>query len=365
MSKSRDKNGAASGGTEGCVAESCPEDMSYDWDSLRKMFNPRVFATPVIHGKTIYLVGGCDNMGQPVDIFEMFEKKRWHSLPSMPTKRANPAVGLVGDKIVVIGGVGTGQKPVTAVEVYDINEGKWVQMEGLVEGLLGVSSVVRDGKVLAVGGMATDTNPRDYFRSFDVEANRWKALSPMPTPRYATFSFLIKDKFYVIGGRQGKLPCVAFEVYDFKEEKWEKLPDVPSKRVFALYTHTECHIFSMGGLIQPGTEGFSNACEIFDLEKKQWTIGKSMPTKRGDFAIGILNDKVICAGGLGNMGKPLDVVEAYDFATDSWTKLRSMPSTHCSCAYTLFEGKFYVFGGLTVQGPGTCSECLYLRGDDD
>ena len=30
-----------------------------------------------------------------------------------------------------------------------------------------------------------------------------------------------------------------------------------------------------------------------------WKIGIPMPTKRGDFAIGILGNKVVCAGGLG------------------------------------------------------------------
>ena len=68
------------------------------------------------------------------------------------------------------------------------------------------------------------------------------------------------------GGRQGKLPCLAFEVYDFFDEKWRKLPDVPSKRVFAMYAATEKHIVSLGGLMQPGNRGFSDACEVFDLE---------------------------------------------------------------------------------------------------
>ena len=50
-----------------------------------------------------------------------------------------------------------------------------------------------------MGGMATDTNPRDFFRSIDLEENKWKSLPPMPTPRYASFAFLINEKLYVIG----------------------------------------------------------------------------------------------------------------------------------------------------------------------
>lgn len=64
-------------------------------ESLRKMVYPRVFSSPVVHENTIYVVGGCDQMGQPVDSFEMYDitKKKWTTLQNMPTKRAAPAVG--------------------------------------------------------------------------------------------------------------------------------------------------------------------------------------------------------------------------------------------------------------------------------
>ena len=56
-----------------------------------------------------------------------------------------------------------------------------------------------DERVLVMGGMSTDTNPQDIFSSIDLEENKWKRLPPIPTPRYATFSFLINEKLYVIG----------------------------------------------------------------------------------------------------------------------------------------------------------------------
>jgi hypothetical protein len=32
---------------------------------------------------------------------------------------------------------------------------------------------------------------------------------------------------------------------------------------------------------------------------EEWKIGKNLSSPRGDFAIGVIEDKVICAGGLG------------------------------------------------------------------
>ena len=72
---------------------------------------------------------------------------------------------------------------------------------------------------------------------------------------------------HISGGRQGKLPVTAFEVYDFETEKWSKLPDVPTKRVFALYYSTNTHIYSMGGVKEDPRQGFSDAAEVFDVEK--------------------------------------------------------------------------------------------------
>lgn len=59
--------------------------------------------------------------------------------------------------------------------------------------------LLAEGKVLTIGGMGIDTNPKDYFMSYDIESNRWQSLPPMPTPRYACFAFIVKDKLYVLG----------------------------------------------------------------------------------------------------------------------------------------------------------------------
>jgi hypothetical protein len=73
-----------------------------------------------------------------------------------------------------------------------------------------------------------------------------------------------------VGGRQGKLPVVVFEVYDFETNRWRSLPDIPSKRVFALYAHSDTHIFSVGGLNEDPRQGFSDVTEVFSLDKGKY-----------------------------------------------------------------------------------------------
>ena len=73
--------------------------------------------------------------------------------------------------------------------------------------------------------------------------------------------------YIFIGGRQGKIPNTAFEAFDFETNKWQTLPNIPSKRVFPSYAATDTHIFSVGGLNQKATDGFSDVTEVFDIEK--------------------------------------------------------------------------------------------------
>jgi len=80
-----------------------------------------------------------------------------------------------------------------------------------------------------------------------------------------SFKLFLRFFFSILGGRQGKLPVAAFEVFDFETNRWRVLPDVPSKRVFALYAHTGTHIVSVGGLNADASLGFTDNTEVFDL----------------------------------------------------------------------------------------------------
>ena len=59
----------------------------------------------------------------------------------------------------------------------------------------------------------------------------------------------------------------AVEVFDFSTEKWKELANLPGRRVFPAYTHSDTHLFSFGGLHEDPKEGFSDACEFYNIEK--------------------------------------------------------------------------------------------------
>ena len=118
---------------------------SLKWETMKPMPTKRVFSTPVEVGGVIYIVGGCDQRGTPLDSFESYDpqKNKWNRLSSMPTKRAGPCVVAVEKKIFVFGGVAVNQQPLDCVELYDIDTKQWSTKESLKEPLLGLSAVAR------------------------------------------------------------------------------------------------------------------------------------------------------------------------------------------------------------------------------
>ena len=119
--------------------------MSYKWETLKAMPSKRVFASPLVHEDNLYIIGGCNERGIPLDCFEMFntKQKKWHRLQNIPTKRAAPAVVASGTKIIAVGGVSESQHPLSAIEIYDIAEKKWTVVDPLGDKLLGISCVLR------------------------------------------------------------------------------------------------------------------------------------------------------------------------------------------------------------------------------
>ena len=63
-------------------------NFSYSWSSFKSMPTKRVFSVAVELDDKLYVVGGCDQRGTPLDSFEVFNpsKKNWMQLAQMGVK---------------------------------------------------------------------------------------------------------------------------------------------------------------------------------------------------------------------------------------------------------------------------------------
>ena len=74
-------------------------NSGFKWNSLEGMPTKRVFSTPVEVDGILYVVGGCDQRGTPLNTFESYnpKKRKWFRLANMPSKRAGVCVLAVGE----------------------------------------------------------------------------------------------------------------------------------------------------------------------------------------------------------------------------------------------------------------------------
>ncbi|KAJ8259514.1 hypothetical protein GJAV_G00170200 [Gymnothorax javanicus] len=349
-----------------------PTAQEFHWQSLARLSSGRVYHSLAEVGGQLYVIGGCDEAGRPINALELYspEVDQWVGLPPMPTPRAGAAVAVLGKQLLVVGGVGKDQRPLKAVEMYNTDEGKWKKRSSLREAAMGISIMAKDGRAFAVGGMGADLLPRSILQQYDLRKDMWALLPSMPTPRYDTNACLLGSKIYVAGGRQCKRSMKSFEVYDMESRSWAMLPSLPCKRSYAgVLWDPDGRLHWLGGLRQGGVHQrskFTNNVNIFDTQQGFWLKSEdtvSMKTKRADFACACLRGRVIVAGGLGNQPSVMDSVEALHPEKRKWERLEPMTTPRCSASSIVIRDRLLVVGGVN-QIPISAHEILYVKEEE-
>jgi len=340
----------------------------------------RTFCQAFTLGNDVFLVGGCDIKGIALGTFESIDlskkKAKWNRLADMPTRRAGVTGGVIQDKLVLVGGIDETKRPHDVVDTYDPKTKAWSTLDSISEPRQGIATCVRDSRLYAIGGMKENGNPSDAFHVLDMESNRWMSEPPLHSSRYATTAFLLDDSIYSMGGRVGKLPSVACESYDFREKRWNKLPDAPSKRVFvgsALDPKAQ-RIYLVGGLKHPPTDGFSNEVQAFDVRANKWEDLAPLPQKKGDLVCRFFNDKLVVAGGMG--AESMEVLpqvfaecHVYDPVSNSWSVGSKLSAPRSAMASALTpevvaaadagkKQKLFIVGGLGQNGPSNVADII-------
>src|SRR5262249_9580354 len=89
--------------------------------------------------------------------------------------------------------------------------------------------------------------------------------------------------------------------------------------------------------------------EAYDPATDRWTTRAPMPSKRGGLASAVLGGKIHTFGGE-RAGGVFDNHEVYDPATNSWTTGAPMPTWRHGLAAVTADGRIYVIGGGPRMG---------------
>ncbi|XP_023581241.1 kelch-like protein 2 isoform X2 [Trichechus manatus latirostris] len=202
------------------------------------------------------------------------------------------------------------------------------------EALVKNSSACKDYLIEAMKYHLLPTEQRVLMKSV-----RTRLRTPMNLP-----------KLMVVVGGQAPKAIRSVECYDFKEERWHQVAELPSRRCRAGMVYMAGLVFAVGG--------FNGSLRVrtvdsYDPVKDQWTSVANMRDRRSTLGAAVLNGLLYAVGGFdGSTG--LSSVEAYNIKSNEWFHVAPMNTRRSSVGVGVVGGLLYAVGGY----DGASRQCL-------
>lgn len=267
-------------------------------EAVHELREARYGAAAVSLDGYIYVIGGSNDSGTPLDSIERFDPRTGRSEPfgRLQVARRHHRAAVVGGKIYVLGG--DSHLPVGP------------------ENVDGAS--ISDGLSFGGGfaeGMTAERGEREAPGDFVVPPGR-SALSPLE-------------------------PTV--EVFDPVTRQVSPAPAMPVAKARFACAVVGNRIYVIGGMLMRGGRFFTtNSTEIFDPASGRWSAGVNMPASRMADAATV-GDFIVIAGGRRKDGD-LSEVASYLPAGRVWRQLPPLHEPINPTAAVFFGHELYLFG---------------------
>jgi N-acetylneuraminic acid mutarotase len=130
---------------------------------------------------------------------------------------------------------------------------------------------------------------------------------------------------------------------------WKKRADMPTARMMFSTSMVDGIIYAIGGVtVAPAWHAPGLwTVEAYDPATDTWTKKSNMPTARKGLSTSVVDGIIYAIGGHGgaNDAACLSTVEAYNPATDAWTKKSDMPTARGWLSTSVLDGIIYAIGG--------------------
>ena len=173
------------------------------WSNGESMPTERAEITATNIGDDIYVIGGFDELGDPMDVVEVYnvQNNSWKSVTPLPKPLHHTAASTFDGKIYVVGGFLSREWiPTNHLFIYDPVKNDWTEGESMPTARGALNALFVNGVLYATGGQ--DQNEvLDVNEAYESSTNSWVSKSPMPTARHHAASATVDNKLYVSGGR--------------------------------------------------------------------------------------------------------------------------------------------------------------------
>lgn len=320
------------------------------WTELPALSTPRAAATAAVVGDRIVVTGGVDAEGRLLATTEIFDGTSWKSGAPIPTPRQLVAGASDGTRVYAIGGT-TGAAESDAVEAYDPATDVWTAMAPLPQARSDSGVAITDGRLVVVGGASAGTVSKDVLAldlSKKNQAGTWSELPGMAGGRRGPAVAAVGKTVYAIGGMtaDGQLTASA-ESLELPPRRpapagqWRRLPDAPSERLMMAWTVLDDEIWIAGGIRHGET---LQTVETYNPRTGQWRNQPPLPVGLHHATAVTYRGEVVVIGGAGD-GIAAASNKVYAFRDGRWTELPPLLHPRAAPVAAVVGDKLVVLGG--------------------
>lgn len=158
--------------------------------------------------------------------------------------------------------------------------------------------------------------------------------------RYDYFDFILKGFLLYI--------MLPLSIYG---QEWKDEPKLLGPRGEFGNVIVDDKLFIMGGIFN--SKSGPASVEVYDFKTEKWTIVSTMPTHKNHFTIGysVYGEEIWVVGGKLNGGgkKAVKQVDIYNYRTNNWRKGPDLPEALWGAPTVVIKDKIHIMGGSTAD----------------
>jgi N-acetylneuraminic acid mutarotase len=299
----------------------------------------------------VVVLGGCFGVTTqspaPVDLGA---PGRWTTTAPMPTPRQEVAVAALGGHLWVIGGFGSGARPVATVERYDPATDTWDARPALPVPIHHAAAAVVGDRLFVIGGYTggrLSWTPLDTVFEWTEARGTWEKRTPMPTARGALAAVALGGRIHALGGSDTER-LNTHEVYDAEAGRWTVANPMPTARDHLAAVAFLERVWALGGRASFFGEQYASV-DVYDPATDSWRTAPSLPRGRGGLAAAALADRILVFGGESPF-RIFGATEMYEPSANRWVAKEPMPTPRHGMGAVVLGDRVYVTGGGTEPG---------------
>ena len=189
---------------------------------------------------------------------------KWTKTASLITPRYSHSSAALNNAVYVLGGIGNTQKPLAAVERFDLKLHHWTVVPDMAHALSQIMVIGYGNDIYAIGGLVANGSFCRNVRLYDTKSGVWRRLNDMPKPCHGGAVVTMQNYIYVVGG----YPCSCLR-YDPATDNWSKLQKPRLQHSFAPAVAWHGRMLLAGGI---NNEDISTSViEQYDPVKDEWS----------------------------------------------------------------------------------------------